>query len=466
MADSEIQNVLKMLEDDLGTEVEGVRTVSAATPKHNDLLHQLRNLTFQSGCISSLSTERAVSICCRYSFDVASVEPNRIAVRCLCNILFLAEQTRQMFVSNERDYPGKAALHMKSTDPDDVFTSARLLLFCTYETDLDFEPLFQKYEFANTINQNIGHYARLIPISEGTQRDTLERACTETLKLLYNLIDRDPYRATLFDEALYPILDLLSKASIPSPPLQLLISSLINPLNQLELKEGCPLLVESSNNIYLQRLVLILDLASQTYSAAEMNIKASPLVQVLLRATELSPPGVASQLGKILLPSEQDRQNVLGKNDSLPSRLLRLFNNPAAPELSALLPALYFELSDRDVDLFVSNVGYGLAAGYLASRGLYHDPAAHNRRVTEDSKEDSSIPTENARLRNSEINTITGQWRKDEIESELPELTEDEKEREAEKLFVLFERLKATGVINVENPVARAVHEGRFEELE
>ncbi|KAL1302296.1 hypothetical protein AAFC00_002713 [Neodothiora populina] len=355
---------------------------------------------------------------------------------------------------------------MKSTDPDDVFTSARLLLFCTYETDLDFEPLFQKYEFANTINQNIGHYARLIPISEGTQRDTLERACTETLKLLYNLIDRDPYRATLFDEALYPILDLLSKASIPSPPLQLLISSLINPLNQLELKEGCPLLVESSNNIYLQRLVLILDLASQTYSAAEMNIKASPLVQVLLRATELSPPGVASQLGKILLPSEQDRQNVLGKNDSLPSRLLRLFNNPAAPELSALLPALYFELSDRDVDLFVSNVGYGLAAGYLASRGLYHDPAAHNRRVTEDSKEDSSIPTENARLRNSEINTITGQWRKDEIESELPELTEDEKEREAEKLFVLFERLKATGVINVENPVARAVHEGRFEELE
>lgn len=49
---------------------------------------------------------------------------------------------------------------------------------------------------------------------------------------------------------------------------------------------------------------------------------------------------------------------------------------------------------------------------------------------------------------------------------EGPEMTDEEKEQEAEKLFVLFERLKATGVVEVVNPVERAVREGRFEEVE
>ena len=47
-----------------------------------------------------------------------------------------------------------------------------------------------------------------------------------------------------------------------------------------------------------------------------------------------------------------------------------------------------------------------------------------------------------------------------------PEMTDEEKEREAEKLFVLFERLKATGVVNVVNPIEHAAREGRFEEVD
>lgn len=50
----------------------------------------------------------------------------------------------------------------------------------------------------------------------------------------------------------------------------------------------------------------------------------------------------------------------------------------------------------------------------------------------------------------------------------LSEMTDEEKEREAERLFVLFERLKKTGVIDVENPVAKAMRENpeRFQELD
>ena len=45
-------------------------------------------------------------------------------------------------------------------------------------------------------------------------------------------------------------------------------------------------------------------------------------------------------------------------------------------------------------------------------------------------------------------------------------MTEEEKDREAERLFVLFERLRATGVVDIKNPVQQAIDEGRFEELD
>lgn len=68
-----------------------------------------------------------------------------------------------------------------------------------------------------------------------------------------------------------------------------------------------------------------------------------------------------------------------------------------------------------------------------------------------------------------EINPITGQYvSKEEKLPDLKDMTDEEKEREAERLFVLFERLKKTGIIDVENPIAKAMQEsqGRFEEIE
>ena len=40
-------------------------------------------------------------------------------------------------------------------------------------------------------------------------------------------------------------------------------------------------------------------------------------------------------------------------------------------------------------------------------------------------------------------------------------MTDEEKEREAEKLFVLFERLEKSGAM--ENPLRKALHEGKLE---
>ena len=63
------------------------------------------------------------------------------------------------------------------------------------------------------------------------------------------------------------------------------------------------------------------------------------------------------------------------------------------------------------------------------------------------------------------VNPITGQRLDAEPTLDIPKMTTEEAEREAERLFVLFERLNATGVVNVKNPVQQAMEEGRFEEL-
>ena len=97
-------------------------------------------------------------------------------------------------------------------------------------------------------------------------------------------------------------------------------------------------------------------------------------------------------------------------------------------------------------------VGYGYASGFLLSKNIPMPESA-----IKDAGEGSGAGVP--------INPITGQRLDMEERVEMPEMTQEEKEREAERLFVLFERLKKTGVVNVQNPVEEAYRSGRIEEL-
>lgn len=99
---------------------------------------------------------------------------------------------------------------------------------------------------------------------------------------------------------------------------------------------------------------------------------------------------------------------------------------------------------------FTQQVGYGNAVGFLVNKGVAMEPPQGSHHDTED------------------VNPITGQYVKEEKLPDLKDMTDEEKEREAERLFVLFERLKKTGIIDVENPIAKAMQEsqGRFEEIQ
>jgi hypothetical protein len=99
-------------------------------------------------------------------------------------------------------------------------------------------------------------------------------------------------------------------------------------------------------------------------------------------------------------------------------------------------------------------VGYGNAIGFLMNRNIPLQPP-------------STSQSSNSNER--EVNPITGQFLDEENQGpSLADMTDEEKEREAERLFVLFERLKKTGVVDVENPIAKAMREnhGRVSEID
>jgi hypothetical protein len=97
-----------------------------------------------------------------------------------------------------------------------------------------------------------------------------------------------------------------------------------------------------------------------------------------------------------------------------------------SPVLKRVMAHLFLELSDGDPKRLVHNVGFGCAVGLLHCLGI---PAPS---VESDSGQSTGVP--------SEINPVTGQRRDMETQPSLVEMTDTEKEREAERLFVLFQR--------------------------
>lgn len=313
----------------------------------------------------------------------------------------------------------------------------------TYRTDLDFDELDTESDLCMT---TIGLCQK-----HSKQKATAvqDQALDELLKLLFNVTHFFPATVTRLTPAVLPIICMLTSHILPKSPLDPPTGSMINALLALDLEAA----VQSSGGelknkieIGVGRLVEILRLAVRAYSVKELDVIANPLCTLLRKINETGNETVKQQLVTALLPQEQDRSRPLGEGDSLPAHLLRISIKPDAPNLGSNISALLFELSDKDTDRFVHNIGFGFASGFLLSHGMTA-PVLNER---------GSVAPGTA------VNPITGQHQSNEEldDSGLSEMTEEEKEREAERLFVLFERLKATGVVDVKNPVEKLYKDG------
>lgn len=85
-------------------------------------------------------------------------------------------------------------------------------------------------------------------------------------------------------------------------------------------------------------------------------------------------------------------------------------------------------------DQFVAYVGYGNAAGFLYNKGI---PSKFSKSNITEEEGDSNIDPITGTIKQEKPNPWEG-------------MTDEEKERESERLFVLFDRLNKTGVMKVE----------------
>lgn len=272
-----------------------------------------------------------------------------------------------------------------------------------------------------TSSQNIAGHAQRIKNPSARQAHPMdEMALAESQKLLFNITAKNLELVSEFNPCVPDLFTILTNTKLPSLPLQPPVSTTINALMNLDIDS-----ISASSNTNTDRLITILDSSLRAYSESDLEQNALPLVTLLRKYYTAAPSEIQASLKANLLPTDESRDKPLGKDDSLPSRLLRL----SLPAIRNNLSALLFELSDSDPAKFIHNVGYGNAAGFLASNKIEVSP--------ELMEAGAAASTDGA----EDINPVTGQRRTAErVVDEGPEMTEDEKIREAERLYVLFER--------------------------
>jgi hypothetical protein len=441
-----------------------------------------------------LTPAKGIETLTRHAFNSPSLTTSRNALRCLANAMLLQANTRKFFI--DLGYEAKACNKLKNDSRDDEFLVSRIIFLTTYDSNVNIEKLIDQHHLAEIICMNISRHTKqyITKQKKVKELDPMEdMALIESLKLLFNLTHFCPQRSLAFSPALPHILMILSKRAVSSTkPLEAPIGPLVNSLINLPLeqKDNVNMLFpKACPNVNSERLLDILEKSTKVYHDDELEQLVSPLLILIRKIYELAPNEVQRYIQKALLPTNEDRKQILGRGESLSARLLRLSTNINTPQVREVTSSLLFELSGKDATTFVQNVGYGFASGFLFQHKVPIPENALEAWSTRKSTSDSESSNPRASQESSTpVNPITGQTLESETVIEMPELTQEEKEREAEKLFVLFERyikragsllylgcmtltsaglrLKKTGVMKVQNPVETAYQEGRFLELD
>lgn len=370
----------------------------------------------------------------KHAFHSPSSETSRAAMRALANAMFLKPNTRQIFI--DQGFATNACDGLGSGDWDDEFLRSRIVFLSTYGTNVDLSDLIKNHQLAKSIVDNLGKHAKKVSGKKDNvvQSEPMEdMALAETLKLLFNVTHYCREEWGSFTPALPHIITLFWRQDIPEKkPLDSPFGPLVNSLVNFDFDtESAKAVIfpKGQQSKICDRMIELLDKAMKDYRGNDLDGTVTPLVGVMTKLYENAPEEARETMRQNLLPSAADRVSVLGEGDTLSGRLLKNSTNPLAPALRTAISHLQFDLSDRNATKFVENVGYGFASGFLFQNNVPIPTSASEAFSTTDT-------TGNVRS----VNPITGQFWDKEKHPELPEMTDEEKEREAERLFVLFER--------------------------
>ncbi|KAI6046528.1 guanine nucleotide exchange factor [Pisolithus marmoratus] len=177
---------------------------------------------------------------------------------------------------------------------------------------------------------------------------------------------------------------------------------------------------------------------------SSMSDIISPLVLLITRFC-LGDDDAKLRIRNWFVPENLDRTKPLEGRDDVLGRCLRVLQCVYHERLGKCIGEMFFAMYDSNPNN-LTTLGYGNFAGFLFNKGITTGPPP--------SESAPQMTTSDGR----QIDPITGTVVK---EREPDDMTEEEKEREAEKLFVLFDRLERSGALPPsQNPVRKAMQKG------
>ncbi|KAJ3522042.1 hypothetical protein NMY22_g12060 [Coprinellus aureogranulatus] len=159
-----------------------------------------------------------------------------------------------------------------------------------------------------------------------------------------------------------------------------------------------------------------------------------------------------ARVRQYIVPDDLDRSSPLEERADLLGRSLRLMGSVYHSRLKESIGEMLYAACENNASILSGFFGYGNVAGFLFNKGVMTAPPA---------SEGGPVVPPTTAANGEAINPVTGTTVQP--KSEVPEMTDEEKEREMEKLLVLFDRLEKTGAMpKDQNPIRKAIHEGKM----
>uniref|UniRef100_A0A672JTV7 Synembryn n=1 Tax=Salarias fasciatus TaxID=181472 RepID=A0A672JTV7_SALFA len=189
---------------------------------------------------------------------------------------------------------------------------------------------------------------------------------------------------------------------------------------------------------------LLMFMERRLESGDKIKEKLTPILNLLTESCRAHRE-TRHYIRKHILPPLRDVSHRPEEGSTVKSRLIRLMTH-LDTDVKHCAADLIFVLCKENVRRFVKYTGYGNAAGLLATRGLLGGQGARTSSSGTQYSSDSDSDTEEYRQVKDRINPVTGR-----VEAEQPDpmegMTEEEKEEEAKRLIMLFNKLSRDNII-------------------
>ncbi|RVE71982.1 hypothetical protein OJAV_G00057400 [Oryzias javanicus] len=395
---------------------------------------------------------------------VQSQEEERVvveALKCLCNVLYNSPAAQQVSVDVRLDRGLCANLRMARTWQHEVGLFTLRLLFLLSALRPDVRGILRSKLHAvklltevleHTLNVNwVGPYEAACPGPEflPLPAEKNERAM-EALKALFNLTlsearnEEDHHQFRLIAAILRHLLMLKTETEEKTEEAHSHAVNLLNnlPVSCLDVLIDVPVQggVEEYSGKNMEAVQVLIDfMETRIDKGSNYKEGLTPVLSLLTEGSRCHRE-IRRYIKAQVLPPLKDVKNRPEIGTTTRNKLVRLMTH-VDMGVKQTAAEFLFVLCKESVDNLLKYTGYGNAAGLLAARGLL----AGGRGDTEYSDDEDS-DTEEYKSAKPFINPITGH-----IEEPMPnpieEMTEEQKEYEAEKLANMFVKLSSNNVI-------------------